>query len=107
MMTAITIPDMWRIVEEHGLVPVPIDIDPYTMAPSVEAVIAATTERTKVCIFAHIFGVTYDLDPYASFLKSKNIDILQDCAQAWRGLDVFRGSQHALMTLFSFGTIKL
>jgi dTDP-4-amino-4,6-dideoxygalactose transaminase len=36
MMTAINIGDMVKIVEEHGLVPVPVDLDPYTMAPTLE-----------------------------------------------------------------------
>ena len=36
MMTAINIGDMVKIVEEHGLIPVPVDLDPYTMAPTLE-----------------------------------------------------------------------
>lgn len=36
LMTAINIGDMVRIVEEHGLIPVPVDLDPYTMAPKLE-----------------------------------------------------------------------
>ena len=38
LMTAINIPDMVQIFNEHGLVPIPVDIDPYTMSPSLEAV---------------------------------------------------------------------
>lgn len=60
-MTALNIPDMVRIVEDHGLVPVPVDVDPYTLAPTVEAVKAATTDKTKAIVFAYIFGVTYDI----------------------------------------------
>ena len=30
-MSAVTIPDMMKIVEEHGLVAVPFDVDPETM----------------------------------------------------------------------------
>lgn len=32
-MTAVNLPDMVQMVREHGLVPVPLDIDPRTMAP--------------------------------------------------------------------------
>lgn len=32
-MTAINIPDMVQIVKEHGLVPVPLDLNLDTMAP--------------------------------------------------------------------------
>ena len=53
-----------------------------------------------------IYGVSYDLAPYATFLHSRGIEILEDCAQSWQGLDSFRGSPVAVMTMFSFGTIK-
>lgn len=106
MMTAINIGDMTKIVEEHGLIPVPVDIDPYTMAPSLQQIKAATTEKTKACLFAYLFGITYDLSPFSEFLSGQGIEIIEDCAQSWRGLDTFRGSPHALITMFSFGTIK-
>ena len=32
-MTAVNLPDMVQMVREHGLIPVPLDIDPRTMAP--------------------------------------------------------------------------
>ena len=79
-MTAININDMTRIVEEHGLVPVPVDLDPYTMAPKLDQIIAATSEKTKVCLFAYLFGITYDLTPFVEFLKGKGIEIVEDCA---------------------------
>ena len=57
-------------------------------------------------IFATIAGITYDLAPYNEFLRSHNIDIIEDCAQSFKSLDVYRGSPYALMTMFSFGAIK-
>ena len=36
LMTGLNIPDMTRIVNEHGCVPVPVDLSPDTMAPSLE-----------------------------------------------------------------------
>jgi len=45
-MTAININDMVKVVEEHGLVPVPVDIDPYTLAPSIASIKAALTDKT-------------------------------------------------------------
>ena len=107
LMTAINIQDMIKITEEHGLVPVPVDIDPYTLMPSLDAIKAATTEKSVACLFGFIWGVTYDVAPFATYLHSQNIDIIEDTAQSWRGLETFRGSPHAVMTMFSFGTIKL
>ena len=105
-MTGINIGDMIMIIQEHGLVPVPIDLDPYTMAPQLTQLKAATSPKTKACIFAYLYGCTYEIEPYVEFLQSKNIEIIEDCAQSWRGLDTFRGNKHALMTMFSFGSIK-
>jgi dTDP-4-amino-4,6-dideoxygalactose transaminase len=68
-MTGINIGDMIKIIEEHGLVPIPIDLDPYTMAPNLSHLEAATTSRTKACLFAYLYGVTYDIEPYVDFLK--------------------------------------
>lgn len=67
-MTGINIGDMIQIIKDHGLVPIPVDLDLYTMAPSLEQIKAATTEKTKVCLFAYLYGITYDIQPYANFL---------------------------------------
>jgi dTDP-4-amino-4,6-dideoxygalactose transaminase len=37
LMSALTIPDMARVVAKHGLVVVPVDVDPGTLAPRPEA----------------------------------------------------------------------
>jgi len=60
-MTGINIGDMIQIIKDHGLVPIPVDLDLYTMAPSLEQIKAATTEKTKVCLFAYLYGITYDI----------------------------------------------
>ena len=36
LMTGISIPDMVRIIKDHGLVPVPVDLYPDTMQPDLE-----------------------------------------------------------------------
>ena len=49
---------------------IPLDLDHYTMRPTLEGVKAATTDRTKAILFAHLFGVTYDIEPYSDYLRS-------------------------------------
>jgi dTDP-4-amino-4,6-dideoxygalactose transaminase len=61
---------MIKIVEEYGLVPVPVDIEPYTMMPTLDAIKAATTSKTVVCLFAFIWGITYDVSQFAKYLHS-------------------------------------
>ena len=79
-MTAINIGDMVKVIEEHGLIPVPVDLDPDTMAPTLAGVKAALTDKTKVCLFAYLFGITYDIAPYADLLESNGVEIIEDCA---------------------------
>ena len=94
------------MAEEHGCIAVPVDIDPYTLTPSIDAVKSAITDKSKVMIFAFVYGVTYDIEPYANLLKEHKIEIIEDCAQSFRSLSAFSGSRHATLTMFSFGNIK-
>jgi dTDP-4-amino-4,6-dideoxygalactose transaminase len=100
-----TIPDMVRIAEHHGLVPVPLDLDLDTAAPPVEALERAITPRTKLVLVAHLFGGRIDLDPFVEAAKSRGLIVVEDCAQAYVGPQ-FRGHRRADLSLFSFGTIK-
>ncbi len=50
LVSAITHPDMVRLVEAHGLVAVPVDLDPATLAPRPDLLEAALTERTRVLL---------------------------------------------------------
>jgi dTDP-4-amino-4,6-dideoxygalactose transaminase len=80
IMTGINIPDMLKIMQEHKIVVVPVDLDIATMKPSVEDVKKALSPKTKAVLFAYIFGVTYDIAPYVEILKAANVEIIEDCA---------------------------
>ncbi|MFH8408303.1 DegT/DnrJ/EryC1/StrS family aminotransferase [Streptomyces sp. NPDC018019] len=105
LMSAVTIPDMWRIVMEHGLVPVPVDLDAGTLLPTAEQWAAAATERTRAVVVAHLFGTQAPLGPLAELAARRGWLLVEDCAQAYSGPD-FRGSPGADVSLFSFGPIK-
>ncbi len=105
LMSALTIPDMWKVVERHGLVPVPVDIDPETLAPRPGAWKAAATERTKIALLAHLFGTRVSLAPLAELRRERGILILEDDAQSYTGAD-FKGDPLADVSMFSFGPIK-
>ena len=45
--------------------PVPIDLDMDTLAPPIDQVKAALSDKTVAVIFAQVNGVTYELAPYA------------------------------------------
>ena len=105
LMSAMTIPDMARIVRHHGYIPVPVDLDLHTAAPSIESLEQATTPLTRGLIVAHLFGTRTDLAPILDFAKNRGIEVLEDCAQAFTGPD-WSGTPGCLSSMFSFGTIK-
>lgn len=105
LMSALTIPDMWRVVEHHGLVPVPVDIETATLAPRPEAWGAAVTPKTRLAIVAHLFGTRISLDPLLALQRSHGLLVLEDNAQAYTGSD-YKGHPRADVSMFSFGPIK-
>lgn len=44
LCSAITIPDMLYVIRSHGLVPVPVDLDPKTLAVDMEQLRLAVSE---------------------------------------------------------------
>lgn len=105
LVSAITIPDMVRIIEQHGLVPVPLDLDPDLAFPPPEQVASRITPRTRAVLIAHLFGATLPLDDHIGIARKHNLLFIEDCAQAFRGGE-HMGHPGADVALFSFGTIK-
>lgn len=99
LVTALTIPDMVRILEDHGLVPVPVDLDPATLTPRPEWIEAARTPRTRAALVAHLLGARMELPAFDGLL------VIEDAAQSFVGPE-WKGSPSADVTLFSFGSIK-
>lgn len=105
LVSALTIPDMPRILTHHGYVPVPVDVDLDTLVPSHAALQAAITPRTVAWLHAHLFGTRTDLSATLAMFDARGIAVLEDCAQAYTGTD-FNGSPGVAASFFSFGTIK-
>jgi perosamine synthetase len=104
LVSALTIPDMPRILQAHGLVPVPVDVQAETMAPSVEQVRAAITPHTRAILVAHLFGGRCNLEPLIELAQAHGLAVWEDCAQAFDGH--YRGHAEADVSFFSFGPIK-
>lgn len=105
LVSAITIPDMVRIIEHHGLVPVPIDLHASDMSPQFDLLEKSLTSRTKAILLAQLLGGRYDLTPFAEFAREHGLFLLEDCAQAFTG-DGYHGHHRADVSMFSFGPIK-
>lgn len=105
LVSALTIPDMAHVLEAHGLVVVPVDVDPRTLAPSRDAWLAAASPRTRLALAAHLFGTRNALDDLHAIAREHGWLVLDDHAQSFAG-DGFVGDPRADATFFSFGPIK-
>ena len=104
LVSAVTIPDIAHIVEHHGLLPVPVDLDMTTLGVTRDALDRACRPGTVAVLVAHLFGSRMPMDDVLAFARERGLLVLEDCAQAYEGQ--YRGHPDADVSFFSFGTIK-
>ena len=105
LISALTIPDMARIVQSHGLVPVPVDLDVGTAAPNMASLRRAITPVSRAVVVAHLFGTRIPMDPIVAVAKEHGLLVVEDCAQAFDG-GYYHGHRESDVVMFSFGPIK-
>jgi perosamine synthetase len=105
LMSAVNIKHMEEIVKQHDCIPVPIDLDLATLAPSIELLARSISAQSRILVIAHLFGAMIDLAPYIDICKRNNILLVEDCAQSFAGWQ-YLGHPDADLSLFSFGPIK-
>ncbi len=105
LVSALTIPDMVRLIEAHGLAPVPIDVDPATLTIEPVEVEQSITPRTRAILVAHLFGTRPDIDAVVDVARRHGLLVVEDCAQAFCGPQ-WTGHKRADVAMFSFGPIK-
>ena len=107
IMTGITIPDMVKIVESHGLKIIPIDLDMKTLQLKKEALNEAISKKTVMIVVAHLFGSRMEMGPvYEALDKRSDVMIIEDCAQAYDGINGYTKQSKTDISMFSFGSIK-
>lgn len=105
VVSAVTHPDMARILEGHGVVPVPVDLDASTLEPRLDLLECALTERTRGILVAHLFGATVNMAPIAALARRHRLVLVEDCAQSL-GASPRGGDRLADVSMFSLGPIK-
>ncbi len=105
LVSAVTHPDMVRILEAHGLVAVPLDLDVATLAPRLELAERLVTHRTRAILVAHLFGGRVHMEPVAAFAGKHGLFVWEDCAQAFTGPHD-AGDSRADVAMYSFGALK-
>jgi perosamine synthetase len=104
LLTALTVPDMIRIVESHGLVPVPVDIDENgEIIPA--ALTRAITSKSRMIVVAHLFGGRMALSDVLPLARQSNLLVVEDYAQSFNRVGDY-GHPESDMAMFSFGPIK-
>ena len=106
LLSAWTIPDMARVVRAHGLVPVPLDCEPGTLAPAVDTLSRAISARSRVLVVAQLFGGTHRLRALAALARAAGMLVVDDDAQGFTGRERLAGSDCADVVFHSFGSLK-
>ena len=105
LLSAMTLGHMADIVRAHGLVPVPVDLDPDTMAPDMNALERSIRPETRMLVVAHLFGGRCRMERIVEICRRRNILLIEDMAQALGSGRRWGGGQSDV-AMFSFGTIK-
>ena len=105
LLSALTLPDMVRIVENHGLVPVPVDLVKDGVTPCVKSLRDAITPASRAIVLAHLFGSRIPIEPFVEVARQEGLLLVEDCAQAYCGCD-YLGHPESDVAMFSFGPIK-
>jgi dTDP-4-amino-4,6-dideoxygalactose transaminase len=105
LFSAVTIPDLPRIARAHGLVPVPVDVNPQTLEPDARALQRCVSPRSRLLVVAHLFGTVVKLDAARAFAREHGLLFVEDCAQSYApGRSA--GSLESDVRMLSFGPIK-
>ncbi|WP_162499771.1 DegT/DnrJ/EryC1/StrS family aminotransferase [Mucilaginibacter terrigena] len=105
LVTNINIPDMFNILDAHGLKSVPLALNKNTLGINAEEMENAITPNTRAILITHLFGAIMDTGKIVALAKKHNLTVIEDCAQAFTG-DAYRGNPLSDVVMFSFGLIK-
>ncbi|MBC7909820.1 MAG: DegT/DnrJ/EryC1/StrS family aminotransferase, partial [Pyrinomonadaceae bacterium] len=81
--TAITDMGALSPIVYQGAIPVFADVDPRTYNITARSIEAVLSERTRAIIVTHLFGNPCEMDEIMELALSRNIPVIEDCAQAF------------------------
>lgn len=79
-LTGFTCSVMANAVLRIGAKPVYVDIDSETLGMSPKALIKCISEKTKVIVAQHTFGIPCEIDAIKDIAEKNNILLIEDCA---------------------------
>lgn len=105
VVSNVSIPDMFSIIEAHQLVAVPVSVDKNTLCTSEEEIKNVLSTKTKAILVTHLFGAIANIEGIIALAKKYNLLVIEDGAQAFAG-DSYRGHPKTDVIMKSFGMIK-
>lgn len=105
IVTNVSIPAMFAIIEAHQLVAIPVSIDKNTLHASEEEIKNVLSTKTKAILVTHLFGAVADLEGIIALAKYYDLLVIEDGAQAFAGNN-YKGHPKADVVMQSFGMIK-
>lgn len=98
LVTAVNVPMMFRVLEEHHLIVQPLDLDPHTLMPteqSLQQAVHCWGSRVKALLCTHLYGGLCDLQPLVEFSAKHKLLLIEDCAESFVG-ELYRGQWQLL-----------
>lgn len=80
IVTAGTCSVMINAIIRTGAKPVFLDIDPLTFGTSISKLSTLISDRTRVIVVQHSFGIPSDIEQILEIARESNIYIVEDCA---------------------------
>ena len=67
----------------QGAIPVFADVDPRTCNLTAESIESRLSDRTRAIVVTHLFGNPCEMESILDLASSRNIPVIEDCAQAF------------------------
>ncbi len=73
----------YNVILLHKALPVFADTDPETLTMDPATIESRITDRTRLILPVHIFGMPCDMDPINAIAKKHGFGVVEDACQAW------------------------
>jgi len=95
------------VIQSLGIKIVFVDVDPKTASIDLEQLAKRITSKTKAVIVTHLFGRVSNMDKFIDLVKTNNLFLIEDCAQALGAeYNGKKAGSFGDAALFSFGLGK-
>lgn len=82
ILPSYTFGPLFKVIKDSGFIPVAVDIDLNNFQMSLIEIKKAVNSKTSAIIATHLFGEPCEIQDILALVKSKNLFLIEDCAQA-------------------------